>query len=132
MTRTELLPRMASFSFSAGEFSLPVKHFIVTLNRGTGDGQRFCGDYDDDRQFVRVYEEKKELPGIPTQYTPRNESKVFIQDFFNIEENCSYRATFTAEFNTLGTRVNRTTHINFDTPPADGKIQLRATLLSQS
>ena len=129
MTRTELLPRMASFSFSAAEFSLPVKHFIVTLNRVTGDGQRFCRDCDDDQQFVRVYE--KELPGIfPTQYTPRNESKVFIQNFFNIEENSSYSATFTAEFNTLGTRVNRTTHINFDTPPADGKIPLYSTFFT--
>ena len=124
MTRTELLPRMASFSFSAAELSLTVKRFIVTLNRVTGDGQRFCRGYDDARQFVRVYE--RELPSIfPPQYGPTN---VFIEDFLNIEEISSYRATFTAEFNIPGTRVNRTTHINFDTP-GDGKI-LRATFFT--
>ena len=132
VTRTGLLPRLASFSFNAAEFSLPVKHFILTLNRVTGDGQRFCGDYEDVRHFVRVYE--KELPDIfPPQYTPRDDSKVFMQDFFNLEEISSYRATFTAEFNTLGTQANRTTHINFDTP-GDGKIQYYVPhiLLSQS
>ena len=116
MTRTELLPRMASFSFSADEFSLPVNKFFVTLNRVTGNGQQFCRNYHDNRQFVRVYE--KELP-----------DNVFIQDFFDIEETSSYRATFTAEFDTVGKRVNRSIHVNFYTP-GDGKIQLRATFFT--
>ena len=102
-----MLPRYASFSFSLDELSLPVERFIVTINRVTGHNQRFCTAYADYRPI----------------YIPGNESnKVFTQDFFNMEENSSYVATFTAEFNTLRIRVNRTTSINFDTP-GDGKKQ---------
>ena len=119
--RTELRGRMVSFSFNAVRFSLPIQRFIVFLNRITGDGQRYCKVYVDDRQLTRVYE--KELPGIfPPIYTPRNDSKVFIQDFYNLEEISSYRATFTAEYNALGTRVNRSISMNFYTT-GDGKIQ---------
>ena len=119
--RTELLPRMVSFSFSAGNFSFPVTRFTVTLHRILGDDQRFCKVYADDREKVRVYE--KMLPDTsPPEYTPRNESKIFIQDFFDLEELSSYRATFTAELRAIGSQVNRTTIIYFNTP-GDGKIQ---------
>ena len=119
--RRELLPRMVSLSFSADEFSLPVARFIVNLRRIIGRDQRFCRAYTDDRQIVRVYE--KMIPNwSPPRYTPRDESKIFTQDFFDMEELSSYRATITAEYRAIGLQVNRTTIIYFDTP-GDGKIQ---------
>lgn len=101
--RTRLEGRMVAFSITMPRYSIPVRAFIITLNRVKNNP---CTHHADDRKVM--------IDDIIT-------GRMVVQEFMDVEENSSYSASFTAMFKPPGDGNTRTTTIKFVTPEA-GKI----------
>ena len=121
MTTKEVKSNRAAFSFTARELSLPISFFNISVNRVIGESQRLCQDHRDARKIGREYQENLFPNGYPPVLGPRDDSKVFEQEIFNLEEYSFYTVSFIAMYEAFMTRVEMATSVTIDTPPA-GKI----------
>lgn len=88
---------------------------MVSLERSRGRGNNSCKGYVDHRKLTRIYRED--------ELTLRNNSEVFILQFFNVEEYSLYIVTVTAHYNIYAMKKRRNTSIEINTP-ATGKCWL--------
>lgn len=100
--RTRVGEREAAFSISIPEYTIPIAFLTVTLNRERNDPFEVCKHYADNREL----------------FIDQISNKAMVQEFFDLEENSSYTATFTAMFRAPGDGRMRSTTTAFAIPNA--------------
>lgn len=95
---------MATISITTFEFSIPVSYFLISLTRKTsGNLFEVClNSFGDDHMLRRN----------------STDSKLFTQNFFNLEENSTYVATVRAVFRAPAEGLNKSSTLEIVTPPA--------------
>ena len=118
---TTLERKIITISFAAGDSSIQVSFFIVSLKGTAKSGQ--CENFADNRTVKREYELTLADPlDYPPVYKRKwGDSEVFIQEFTNVAGNSVYRVKVTAMY---GMGSETSTSITFEIPPA-GKIHRR-------
>ena len=118
---TKLEGKFITISFTAGDGSIQVSFFIISLKGMVKSSQ--CDNFADDRTVKREYEL---IVADPLAYPPVykrkwGDSEVFIQEFTNVAESSVYRVKVTAMYG-MGSKTN--TFKTIEIPPA-GKIHRR-------
>jgi hypothetical protein len=104
VTKVSENPTSVTFSIVPHEFSLPTAHYMIALNRVTGNNQGMCKQNVDPHRLM-----------IPTEELPN------LVTISNLEELSAYHLEVEAHFNYFNEPVVRRVQMDYATPGA-GKI----------